>query len=132
VIEYLRSGASSAGALAVPDMTALRLHGDATNGLSLFLRNCAGCHGMNGRAGMAPEIGNPVFQQAATDEFIIRTIRKGRIGTAMPAFQSSEAPAFSDQNIADVLAYLRTLGEAKGQKAMAQNGITGTPSGGKP
>jgi len=113
-------------------MTALTLHGDASNGLSLFLRNCAGCHGMNGRGGMAPEIGNPVFQQAATDDFIVRTIRNGRIGTAMPAFQRNEAPAFSDRNIADVLAYLRTLGEPKGQKAMAQNAISGTPAGGKP
>ena len=48
------------------------------------------------------------------------------------ALTSSEAPAFSDQNIADVLAYLRTLGEAKGQKAMAQNATSGTPAGGKP
>ena len=127
VIEYLRSGRSAA-----PAMTALTLHGDASNGLSLFLRNCAGCHGMNGRGGMAPEIGNPVFQRAATDEFIIRTIRNGRIGTAMPAFQRPEAPAFGDQDIADVLAYLRTLGEPRGQKAMAQNATSGTPAGGKP
>jgi mono/diheme cytochrome c family protein len=87
---------------------------------------------MNGRGGMAPEIGNPVFQQAATDEFIIRTVRNGRIGTAMPAFQRNDAPAFSDQDIADVLAYLRTLGEPKDRKAMAQNAILGTPPGGKP
>jgi len=132
VIEYLRSGASGPGAPAAPAMTALTLHGDASNGLSLFLRNCAGCHGMNGRGGMAPEIGNPVFQQAATDEFIIRTVRNGRIGTAMPAFQRNDAPAFSDQDIADVLAYLRTLGEPKDRKAMAQNAILGTPPGGKP
>lgn len=132
VIEYLRSGAPGSGAPAAPAMTALTLHGDASNGLSLFLRNCAGCHGMNGRGGMAPEIGNPVFQRAATDEFIIRTVRNGRIGTAMPAFQRNDAPAFSDQDIADVLAYLRTLGEPRGQKAMAQNAISGTPPGGKP
>jgi cytochrome c oxidase cbb3-type subunit 3 len=127
VIEYLRAGAP-----ATPAMTTLTLHGDASNGLFLFLRNCAGCHGMNGRAGMAPEVGNPVFQQAATDEFIIRTIRNGRIGTAMPAFQRTEAPAFSDQDLADVLAYLRTLGEAKSSKAMAQNATSATPPGGKP
>jgi len=127
VIEYLRSGA-----LAAPAMTALTLHGDASNGLSLFLRNCAGCHGMNGRGGMAPEIGNPVFQRAATDDFIVRTIRNGRVATAMPAFQRPEAPAFSDQDITDVLAYLRTMGEAKGQKAMAQNATSATPSRGKP
>jgi cbb3-type cytochrome c oxidase subunit III len=125
VIEYLRSGATAAA-----PAPALILHGDASNGLSLFLRNCAGCHGMNGRGGMAPEIGNPVFQQAAPDEFIIRTIRNGRVGTAMPAFQRPDAPALGDQDIADVLAYLRTLDSHRGQKAIAQN--TAAPSGGKP
>jgi len=76
---------------------------------------------MDGRGGMAPEIGNPVFQQAATDEFILHTIRSGRTGTAMPAFQRSDAPVFSDQDLEDVLAYLRTLGQRRTQKAMAQN-----------
>jgi mono/diheme cytochrome c family protein len=113
-------------------MTVLTLPGDASNGLSLFLRNCAGCHGMNGRGGIAPEIGNPVFQRAATDEFIIRTIRSGRVATAMPAFQRPEASAFSDQDIADVLAYLRTLGDQRGQKAMSQSVTSSTPTGGRP
>jgi mono/diheme cytochrome c family protein len=81
---------------------------------------------------LAPEIGNPVFQRAATDDFIVRTIRNGRIGTAMPAFQRKEAPALSDQDIADVLAYLRTLGEPRGQKAIAQNTTPSAPAGGRP
>ena len=126
-IDYLRAGASPA-----PAMAALTLHGDTSNGLSLFLRNCAGCHGMNGRGGIAPEIGNPVFQQAATNEFIVRTIRNGRVGTAMPAFQRPEAPALSDQGIADVLAFLRTLGEQSGQKVMARKLVPSAPPGGKP
>jgi cbb3-type cytochrome c oxidase subunit III len=116
VIEYLRAGAQ-----VPPPIAKLGQKGDPTNGLSVFLRNCAGCHGMDGRGGLAPEIGNPVFQQAATDEFIIRTVRNGRIGTAMPAFQRSDAPVFSDQDLADVLAYLRTLGQRRTQKAMVLN-----------
>ncbi|MBZ5597446.1 MAG: c-type cytochrome [Acidobacteriia bacterium] len=127
VIEYLRAGAPTA-----PAMTALTLRGDPSHGLSLFLRNCAGCHGMNGRGGLAPEIGNPVFQRAATDEFIIGTIRNGRVGTAMPAFQRPEAPTLGDQDIADVLAYLRTLGEQKGRNAIAQNVTLSAPPGGRP
>jgi cbb3-type cytochrome c oxidase subunit III len=127
VIEYLRTGAAAA-----PAMPALTLHGDSSRGHFLFQRNCAGCHGMNGRSGIAPEIGNPVFQKAATDDFIVRTIRNGRAETAMPAFQRPEASALSDQDIADVLAYLRTLGAPGSQKAMAQNATSATPSGGKP
>lgn len=107
VVDYLRSGAPvqapSAG---------IAQRGDRARGLELFLANCAGCHGVGGRGGMAPEVGNPVFQQAAGDEFIVQTIRNGRAGTAMPAFQRSDSPAFSDQNIADILAFLRSLAPA--------------------
>jgi cbb3-type cytochrome c oxidase subunit III len=127
VINYLRSGATLA-----PAMATLTTRGESTHGHSLFLRNCAGCHGMNGRGGIAPEIGNPVFQQAASDDLIVRTIRYGRVATAMPGFQRPEAPALSDQDLADVVAYLRTLREPERQKSMAQNLTSGTPSGGKP
>jgi cytochrome c oxidase cbb3-type subunit 3 len=125
VIEYLRAGAP-----AMEKMPALTVAGDSSRGLALFLRNCAGCHGMDGRGGIAPEIGNPIFQKAATDEFIVRTIRSGRQGTAMPAFQRPDAPAFSDQDIADVLAYVRTFGEHKREKTIAKNAIP--VSGGRP
>ena len=108
VTEYLRAGAP-----AVEKMPPLTLAGDSTRGLTLFLRNCAGCHGMDGRGGIAPEIGNPVFQKAATDEFIVHTIRDGRLGTAMPAFERPDAPAFTDQDVADVLAYVRNFGAHK-------------------
>jgi cbb3-type cytochrome c oxidase subunit III len=127
VVEYLRTGAAAA-----PAMSSLSLHGDSGRGLSLFLMNCAGCHGVDGRGGIAPEIGNPVFQRAASDEFIVRTIRNGRIRTAMPAFQRPEAPALGDQDIADLLAHLRTLTEHKSQKATAQNNTPAPPAGGKP
>jgi mono/diheme cytochrome c family protein len=49
----------------------------------------------------------------------------------MPAFQRPDAPALSDQDIADVLAFLRTLGEQRVQKAIAQNLTASGPSGGK-
>jgi len=123
VLDYLRSGSTTASSMSMPIG-----HGDANNGLTLFLRNCAGCHGMSGRGGIAPEIGNPVFQRAATDEFIVRTIRNGRAGTAMPAFQRAEAPALTDQEIADVLAFVRTLREDKNKTTVAKDT---TAAGGK-
>jgi len=125
IIEYLRAEAPAAEKL-----PALALAGDSTRGLTLFLRNCAGCHGVDGRGGIAPEIGNPVFQKAASDEFIVRTVRSGRQGTAMPAFQRPDVPAFSDQDVADVLACVRTFGQHKREKTLAQN-VT-PASGGKP
>jgi mono/diheme cytochrome c family protein len=125
VIEYLRNGAPAPSSL-----PALALHGDDAHGLNLYLRNCAGCHGMSGRGGIAPEIGNPVFQSAATDDLILRTIRFGRVGTPMPAFQRADGAVFSDQDLADILAYLRSLREPATQRALAQNG-TSTVRGGE-
>ncbi len=86
--------------------------GDPARGSVLFAQNCAACHGPAGRGGVAPELGNPVFQQSATDEFIVTTIRSGRPRTAMPAFERPDAPALSDQDIGDLLTFVRTLGGA--------------------
>jgi len=126
VIGYLRNGVSASPAAAT-----LTARGDAQHGHLVFMKNCAGCHGPAGRGGIAPEIGNPVFQQSASDEFIVRTIRNGRAGTAMPAFQRPDAPALSDQDIADIVAHVRGLPTAKEQK-MARNGPASAPSGGRP
>jgi cbb3-type cytochrome c oxidase subunit III len=125
VIAYLRSGAPPASTKPIP-----ALIGDPKNGVALFLRNCAGCHGMNGRGGIAPEIGNPVFQRAASDELIVRTIREGRVGTAMPAFQRAEAPALNDQDIADLLAFVRTFGKHNGGTAVPRNTASRSSAGG--
>jgi cbb3-type cytochrome c oxidase subunit III len=119
VTEYLRAGVPAV--VSMPRLVA----GDSTRGLTLFLRNCAGCHGRDGRGGIAPEIGNPVFQKAATDEFITYTIRNGRLGTAMPAFERQDAPAFTDQDVADVVAYVRSFGALKREKSVAKNAIPG-------
>jgi len=124
VIDYLRKGATFT--LAAPP---LALHGDDARGLRLYLRNCEGCHGMGGRGGIAPEIGNPVFQTAASDDLILRTIRFGRVGTPMPAFQRADGAVFSDQDLADVLAYLRSLRERTARTAVATS-VTSTVGGG--
>jgi len=113
VADYLRAGVPQLKLAAVP-----ALPGDIDRGRSLYLRNCAGCHGHQGRAGIAPEIGNPVFQQSATDEFIVHTIRFGRQNTPMPAFQRPDAPALSDQDLADLLVFIRTW-RPKGAPAVA-------------
>jgi mono/diheme cytochrome c family protein len=78
--------------------------GSAERGRVLFNQECAGCHGPDGKGLIAPALANPVFQRAATDAFIAQTIRVGRENTPMPAFGRA---GFGDQEIADVLAYVR-------------------------
>ncbi len=109
LVDYLRTGrrarVSSGSRLA---------RGDPNRGAVLFAQNCAGCHGLGGRGGVAPELANPIFQQTASDDFIVTTIRHGRQNTAMPTFQRPGASGLTDQEIADLLAHIRALGEEPG------------------
>jgi cbb3-type cytochrome c oxidase subunit III len=106
VVDYLRAAAPPPIAEGAPVA-----RGDAQRGAVLFAQNCQGCHGMGGRGGMAPELANPTFQQSAADGFIVTTIRHGRTATAMPAFQKPAAPALTNAELGDVLAYIRGLGQ---------------------
>ena len=79
---------------------------------------------MSGRGGVAPEIGNPTFQQSVADDFIITTIRHGRTATAMPAFQNPVAPALTDAELGDLLACIRSFAQDGTQLASGRAGDT--------
>jgi mono/diheme cytochrome c family protein len=80
--------------------------GSVVRGGELFTQLCAGCHGSNK---LAPSLGNPVFQRTASDEFLARTIVNGRADTAMPAFQREDADGLKDDEVRDLVAYIRSL-----------------------
>ncbi len=81
------------------------------NGKILFSTHCTNCHGTQGK-GDGP-IGQSLIPPAAdltatgkkSDKELLKVIRKGRSGTAMPSWKS----ALSDAEIYDVLSYIRTL-----------------------
>ncbi len=127
VVDFLRSGATTAP-VAMP--TGSLPQGDAGRGAILFFADCTGCHGLAGHGGVGPELANPTFQAAASDAFLAVTIRFGRQGTAMPAFQRPSATGLTDADIADLIAFLRTWRPpaAKAQTAQAQQ--PAFPSGG--
>lgn len=106
---FLRSGLSGQP-VAAPLPAVSR--GGADKGAVLFMNHCMGCHGPGGRGGVAPEIGNPTFSTAASDEFIATTIRNGRKGAAMPSFQRSGTTGLGDAEIGDLLAFIRSLNPA--------------------
>ena len=121
VLDYIQPPASK-GAIAAARASAGFPRGDVARGGALFTSYCSGCHGPAGHAGVAPEIANTVFQQAATDEFIVTTIRNGRRGTAMPSFQPhiDGARSLSDSDLSDLLAFIRELGRPQGGTLAAQ------------
>ena len=87
------------------------------NGNQIYQLHCTGCHGINGKNGIAPTLANPVFQQTYTDHQIAFTIQKGRKDTAMPAFQSPGKAGLSNQDITDIVAFIRTLNPISNQLA---------------
>jgi mono/diheme cytochrome c family protein len=108
VVAYVRSlGAAQALVPATPAL----VPGHASNGKRIFEKTCAGCHGQAGKGGEGPALNNKVLLQAATNEYLAGTIRRGRRGTAMASFlePSPIRPALAESDIGDVVAYLRSL-----------------------
>jgi mono/diheme cytochrome c family protein len=87
--------------------------GDAANGARLYADACASCHGPAGEGREGPALANPRFLAAATDTYLVETIRRGRRGTSMPAFGAA-SPAhrlLADDELGDVVALLRSWEE---------------------
>ena len=80
------------------------------DGEASFNRNCAVCHqpGGAGQAGLAPSIGNGDFLALASDNFIVKTVRTGRVGTAMAARQD-----LTDRELSAIITYLRSQSSSK-------------------
>ncbi len=68
---------------------------------------CAACHGQDaqGRIGVGPRIASASYLAAASDPFLLDTIREGRAGTTMVAWKDR----FDDSQIEALVAYLRSL-----------------------
>jgi len=83
--------------------------GNATNGKRLFLeKNCYYCHGTTGQGGRD---GARLTNTALNADGLIRYVRKP--AGAMPAYTEK---LISDQELRDVLAYLKSLPVAKSPK----------------
>ena len=85
----------------VPDAP---ISGDATQGVEVYTKHCAQCHGDNGEGGTGTALANPVFLATATDAFIHHTVVNGRDGTPMRGFKGT----LSDTEINHVVAFLRS------------------------
>ena len=75
--------------------TILALSGDAANGGAVFADNCASCHGADGNGGTEEGV---VGEDDEAE--VVETVLNGK--ETMPSF----ADALSDQDIADLLAWL--------------------------
>ncbi len=87
-------------AVAPPDML--------TDFNRLYARNCAGCHGQDGKGGAAIALGDPVYLAIAGDATILRVTAGGVPGTSMPAFAQHAGGALTDAQINVIVAGIRS------------------------
>jgi mono/diheme cytochrome c family protein len=66
---------------------------------TLFSRNCAGCHGQDGKFGPAPPLNDPLFRAIVSTDDLQMTISLGRPGTPMPAFAHANGGPLSPVQI---------------------------------
>ncbi len=92
--------------------------GDAANGESIFSSTCVACHGERGVGieGLGKPMPGSAFLTATSDADLIAFLKVGRgpsdpentTGIDMPAKGGN--PSLDDQDLADVVAFIRTLG----------------------
>lgn len=65
----------------------------------LYNRNCAGCHGVDGRLGAARTLNDPIYLALVSADRLRRVIGEGVRGTAMPAYGLSAGGDLTDAQI---------------------------------
>ena len=93
--------------------------GDAANGETIFTQTCIACHGAGGVGvqGLGKPFTTSEFLVSQTDEQLLEFLKVGRApddplnttGVLMPPKGGN--PALTDQQLLDVIAYVRTLHE---------------------
>ncbi|BAU46951.1 cytochrome C [Sulfurifustis variabilis] len=78
------------------------------SGARLYAQHCAACHGPDGRGGVGAPLALPDFLATADDDYLARTIRLGRPGRVMPAFQH-----LSDAEVRAIVGHVRGFAQTR-------------------
>lgn len=104
---------------------------EAQRGQIIFKENCEVCHqeGGTGKPGLAPSLTNKELLKAASDRFLMETIRDGRAPTAMPSFGS----ILKEDDMKAIVSYLRSFNQTPvvGDLLDADRAAMGDPRLGK-
>jgi cytochrome c oxidase cbb3-type subunit 3 len=87
----------------------------APDGARLYARNCAACHGENGRGGIGVPLSLPSFQATVSNDYLHKTIRLGRPGRVMPT------SALPDSDIAAIVRHIRSWRKAPAPRFSAKH-----------
>jgi mono/diheme cytochrome c family protein len=110
VAHVRRLGGAATGPAPVDEGPRRWVEGEAASGARLYADACASCHGARGEGAEGPALANPELLAAATDTYLIETLRRGRRGTAMPAFASASPThrVLAEDEIESIVAFMRT------------------------
>jgi mono/diheme cytochrome c family protein len=104
--------------LGVKELAVTAKGGDPVSGREIYVNTCIRCHGIDGKGALGIKLVPPpadltsLAVQSRLDGTLFRRIHEGKPNTAMGAWKH----ALSDEEIWDVLAYVRTFGvESSGQ-----------------
>jgi mono/diheme cytochrome c family protein len=104
--------------IGVKDLTEFTKGGDPVSGREIYVNTCMRCHGIDGKGALGIKLVPPAADltssavQKRLDGTLFRRIHEGKPNTAMGAWKHS----LSDEEIWDVLAYVRTLGSESGEQ----------------
>lgn len=101
--------------------------GDATRGAQVYATNCELCHGDRGQGNIGATLRKD-WPGINPEAFIEATVARGVAGSRMPAWAQSNGGPLTNQQIADVTTYIRTLRPAPAPTA-PPNIPTGGSSG---
>lgn len=91
--------------------------GDAQHGETIFKRYCQGCHGADGKGGgkgFMPHVGplaRKGYIEKLPDDYLAAVIAEGGAAAGKSGFMPSWKTTLTEQDIADVIAYIRTFVE---------------------
>jgi cytochrome c oxidase cbb3-type subunit 3 len=94
---------------------------DVQKGKQLFEGLCADCHGFDGTGARGPNLNRPVLTRAQDDDALRAIIRDGLPDRGMPRVRRT-----TDNELSQLVAYVRSLGRAKPSAVAAGNAQKGS------
>lgn len=76
-------------------------------GRTLFADNCTACHGENGEGGVGPALNSRELLKTTSDEALFNLMHTGVPGTVMPAWGQAFGGPFTDEQMRQIVAFIR-------------------------
>lgn len=77
-------------------------------GKKSFADACTSCHGLRGQGGIGPALNSKEFLKTTSNELVFSLIRTGVPGTPMPAWGQAFGGPFTDEQVVQITAFMRS------------------------